>query len=100
MSRKQALVTVAAAATSGIVRLRTIPGLGGEEFLVFVRNALHLLGVGRRFALLADVGPDLGVFGVQRQPLLQAGFGVGLNRLGRAFRLAHAAIDAFVRVDH
>jgi hypothetical protein len=31
--------------------------------------------------------------------LLEARFGVGLDCLGRAFRLADAAIDALVRVD-
>src|ERR1700720_2316729 len=43
--------------------------------------------------------PFLGVFSVDRQPLLDAGLGVGLDRVDRAFRLADPAIDAFIGVD-
>src|SRR5689334_14494047 len=70
-----------------------------EELLELVGNALHLLGIGRRFALLADVGPGLGIFGIHRQPLFQAGLGIGLDGFRRAFRLADPAIDALVGVD-
>src|SRR5262249_60222656 len=52
-----------------------------------------------RFALHRDVGPGLGVFSVERQPLFQAGLGIGLDGVDRAFRLAHAAIDALVRMN-
>jgi len=66
----------------------------------FVRNALPFLGVNGRRAVLGDVGPFLGVFGVHGEPLLETGLGVCLDGFGRAFRLADAAIDALVRVDH
>jgi hypothetical protein len=38
-------------------------------------------------------------FRIQRQPFLKPPLGVGLDRVDRALRLAHPAIDAFVRVD-
>src|SRR5262249_13751185 len=41
----------------------------------------------------------LGVFGVEGEPFLEARLGIGLDRVNRAFRLAHAAVDALVRVD-
>src|SRR5579862_1177078 len=61
--------------------------------------ALPLLGVGGRFLLGRDVGPDLGVFGVEPQPPVGAGFGIGLDRLDRALRLADAAINALFGMD-
>src|SRR5687768_14539882 len=49
--------------------------------------------------LARDVRP-LGRIGrVELEPGLEAAFGIGKDRLGRAFGLAHAAIDAFARVD-
>ena len=71
-----------------------------EELLELVRHALHLFCVGRWLALLADIGPGLGVFGVHGKPLFQAGFGIGLDGFRRAFRLADPAIDSFVGVDY
>src|SRR5688500_4556452 len=58
-----------------------------------------LVGVGRRFALAGDVGPFRRVSGVDLEHLLETGLGVGKDRLGRAFGLADAAIDAFARID-
>ena len=65
----------------------------------FVGDALPLLGILRRRLLGRDVRPDFCVFGIDAEPLFQAGFGVGLDRFNRAFGLTHAAVDAFVRVD-
>ena len=45
------------------------------------------------------LGPLLGVGTVELEPLLHARLGVGKDRLARAFRLAYAAVDAFVRAD-
>src|SRR5690606_29428456 len=39
------------------------------------------------------------IFGVYLQPLVETAFGIGLDGFSRAFRFAHAAIDAFVRMD-
>src|SRR5207253_7236465 len=46
-----------------------------------------------------NIWPDFRVFRIQRQPFLKPRPGVGLDRVDRAFRLTHPAIDAFVRVD-
>src|ERR1700758_2043633 len=46
-----------------------------------------------------NVWPDFRVFRIQRQPFLKPRLGVGLDRVDRALRLAHPAINAFVRVD-
>src|SRR5579862_624187 len=65
----------------------------------FVGHPFPLLGVGRGLFLGRDVRPCFGVFRVDRQPLLDAGLGIGLDRVDRAFRLADPAIDAFIGVD-
>src|ERR1700752_2109749 len=65
----------------------------------FVRDAFPLLGVRRRRFFGRDFWPDLPIFAIGAQPLFQARLGVRLDRFNRAFRLAYAAIDAFVRVD-
>src|SRR5215470_8857919 len=78
--------------------LVALAGVGGE-FLLLVGLALPLLGVFRRLALDRDVGPLLGVLGVERQPFLQPRLGVGLDGVDRTFGLADAAIDALVGMD-
>src|SRR6478609_5080902 len=70
-----------------------------KKLLEFTFHALEILGVGRGFLLLGDVGPALGKFGIHLQPFFQAGLGVGLDGVGRAFGFAHAAVDAFVGMD-
>jgi hypothetical protein len=67
--------------------------------LEFIRPSLPLfpVGWGRFFDL--NIWPDFRVFRIQRQPFLKPRLGVGLDRIDRTFRLAHPAIDAFVRVD-
>src|SRR3546814_6656668 len=47
----------------------------------------------------SDLGPLGGEGRVQLKPLLKPVFSVRKDRLGRAFRLAHTAIDAFLGVD-
>src|SRR5437868_1092800 len=69
-------------------------------FLELAFHTLEFLRVGRLVLLLGDVRPALGVLGVDLEPLLEPGLGVRLDGVGRAFRLAHAAVDAFVRMDH
>jgi hypothetical protein len=46
-----------------------------------------------------NIWPHFRVFRIQGQPFLKSWLGVGLDRIDRTFRLAHPAIDAFVRVD-
>src|SRR4051794_20830425 len=58
-----------------------------------------LVGVGRAVLLARDVRPFGGETGVELEPLLEPGFGVRQDRLGRAFRLAYPAVDALVGVD-
>ena len=58
----------------------------------------HSLSRRGRF-LDRNIWPDFRVFRIQRQPFLKPRLGVRLDRIDRAFRLADAAIDAFVRVD-
>src|SRR6185437_8981374 len=71
-------------------------GLLGKIFLELAFHAFKILGVRRRVLFLGDVGPALGVLGIHLEPFLQARLGVRLDGVGRAFGLAHAAIDAFV----
>jgi hypothetical protein len=67
--------------------------------LEFVRLPLPLLRVGWGRFFDRNIWPDFRVFRIQRQPFLKPRLGVGLDRVDRALRLAHPAIDAFVRVD-
>src|ERR1700730_4702728 len=68
-------------------------------FLELAFHALEILGVRRGVLLLGDVGPALGVFGIHLQPFLEARLGVRFYGVGGTFRLADAAVDAFVRMD-
>ena len=74
-------------------------GLLGKIFLELAFHTLEILGVRRGLLLLGDVGPALGVFGIDLEPFLQARLGVRLDGVGRTFGLAHAAVDTFVRMD-
>jgi len=74
--------------------------VGVEEFLEFLGHPIPVLGVGRRLAFDSYVGPAFGVLGVEFQPLLEACFSVRLDRFRRAFRFAHAAVDALIGMDH
>jgi hypothetical protein len=69
----------------------------GVELAFF---AIKFLGVGGCFALYSDIWPFRGIFSVDLQPLIQARLGIGLYGIGWAFRLANAAINAFIGVDH
>src|SRR6476620_7548013 len=69
-------------------------------FLELAVHALKFFRVGRLVLLLGDVRPALGVLVVDLEPLFEPGLGVRLDGISRALRLAHAAIDAFVRMDH
>jgi hypothetical protein len=62
-------------------------------------HAVKFLGVTGCVALYGDVWPFGGEFRVHLQPLIKAWFGIRFNRIGGAFRLANAAINAFIGVD-
>ena len=76
-----------------------LAGLGREVFVELAFFALVLVGVGRRVLLVGDVGPFGRERGVELEPLLEPALGIGQDRLGRAFGLAHAAVDAFAGID-
>src|SRR6185312_5598471 len=64
------------------------------------RRAVPLGRVGRRSALVGDVGPDPRVVGVELQPSVgRSRVAVSHDRVGRALGLTDAAVDAFVRMD-
>src|SRR4029453_5796878 len=70
----------------------SVPGsrIGGKVGFQLVWHTLPGLGIGRRFLLLRDIGPDLRKIGVELEEVLQPRLGVGLDRPDRAFRFAHA----------
>src|SRR5262245_54300725 len=70
-----------------------------REVLKFVRLTLPLLRVSRGSLFDRDIRPSFRIVCVKLQPLLRARFGIRLDCLDRAFWLAHAAIDTFVRMD-
>src|SRR5262245_49431438 len=70
-----------------------------REVLKFVRLTLPLLRVSRGSLFDRDIRPSFRIICVKLQPLLRARFGVRLDRFNRAFWLAHAAIDTFVRMN-
>ena len=73
--------------------------IGRKIFLEFPLLTVELLRVRRRFFLLRDVRPAFGVFRIHVQPLLQSRLGIRLDGIGRTFRFANTAIDAFIRMD-
>src|SRR5690349_2831275 len=75
-------------------------GLRLEELFELARHTLEFVGVSRSILLASQVGPLLRIFPVDLKPLLGFRLGVGDYRLGRAFRFADAAVDAFVGLDH
>ena len=73
--------------------------ISGKMLLELIGDDFPFLRVGRRSLLGRDIGPRFCEFGVDTEPLLNAGLGVGLDRVDRAFRLANTAIDALIRMD-
>src|SRR4029453_4925903 len=71
-----------------------------EILFKLVFFVLEIIGVGRRLALAGVVRPRGRRAAIEPQPLLQALLGVGQDGVGRALRLANAAVDAFVGIDN
>src|SRR6185437_12655636 len=80
---------------------RSVAGtwLRRKIFLELAFDPFEFLGIGRGILLLGDIRPALGIFRIHAEPFFQSRLGIRLDRIGRAFRLTHPAIDAFVRVD-
>jgi hypothetical protein len=74
-------------------------GIGAEVFSELVGHADKSVGIGRCRLLPRYVRPNCRILAVEVEPLFEAGFGVWLYCVHRAFRLANAAIDAFVGMD-
>jgi len=70
-----------------------------KELIEFAVDAVHLLGLRHRILLHRDVWPDLCIISIDFQPLVEARLGIRLDCFRRTFRLAHAAVDAFIRMD-
>jgi hypothetical protein len=85
--------------TGWLTGLIAFAGRFREMGLEFAGHAVKLLGIGGRVALDGNVWPLGGVVGVDLEPRFEAGFGVRLDRVSWAFRLANATINAFIGVD-
>jgi len=70
------------------------------EVAQLVLYTVPFFRIGRRFALDGEVRPFDGKFLVKLEPSFEPWLAVGLDGFGRAFWLAHAAVDAFVRMDN
>jgi hypothetical protein len=81
------------------LRLVAFTGIGTEVFGKFVGHVHEGIGVWGRRLFPRDVGPNGRVLAVEVEPLFEPWLCVGLDSVNRAFRLANAAIDAFVGVD-
>jgi len=73
-------------------------GLRREEFSILLRNAIEILGIGRGFALDRDVCQRDAYSAFSLSHCASPG-SYQLDRFRGTFRLANAAVDAFVRVD-
>src|ERR1700736_3635356 len=67
--------------------------------LELVRYPIPRRRILRRCALATDIRPLPRIFGVQGEPFLAAGLGVGHDGMRWALRLAHTAVDAFIGMD-
>jgi len=97
MLKVQSCITAMAESFTGYY---SIPCSGlGRKILEFVGLSIPLLPISWRRLFDHNIRPDFRVFRIQRQPFLKPRFGISLDRVDWAFRLANTAIDAFVRVD-
>src|ERR1700687_1726980 len=78
----------------------TWTGRFAEKLFELSVHAFELFGIGEGFFLVGNIWPDRGKSGVQRQPFFEVWLRVDLDRVGRTFRFAYTAVDAFVGVYH
>jgi len=64
-----------------------------------VGDTLPFLSICRRRSHAGDIRPFFRIFRINRKPFLSAGLAVGNDRLGRAFGLANATINALIGMD-
>src|SRR6516165_11562973 len=76
----------------------SVPGLG-EKYWSLSGFPSHSFQSGGGAFFDRNIRPDFRVFRIQQQPFLKPRFAISLDRVDRAFWLANATIDAFVRVD-
>ena len=76
-----------------------LPGSGEKCFANLSGHLFPGVGVRRRRALAGDVRPLDREIGIHLEPLLRLAVGVRQDGFRRAFRLAHAAVDALVGMD-
>ena len=80
--------------------LVSLPRICGKISFEFTGRAIELLGVRRGIALNCHIRPGSRQVKVKLKPFFQPRFRVRLDGLGRTFRFANAAVDAFIRMDH
>ncbi|VTZ62395.1 hypothetical protein EMEDMD4_380056 [Sinorhizobium medicae] len=81
------------AASVALSRLRR------KILLVLSFQAVHLRSLRQRIPLDGDIRPLRGEICVKLQPHIQTRLGIRLDRPSGTFRLAYAAVDAFIRMD-
>src|ERR1700722_4067348 len=79
--------------------LIALPRLRRKKLSKLVGAPVELLAIRRRLFLTGYIWPRLGVFSIHFQPRGQRRISVWLDCFRRAFRVAHAPIDALIRVD-
>ena len=70
-----------------------------EIGLKLVLLAIPFGGVGQRVFLGYDHRPQFGIFAVKGNPMVKIRLCIGADSVGGAFRFAHTAVNAFVRMD-
>jgi len=81
-------------------RLAALSGSFGEILLKLALFTIALFGFGKGVFFADNHRPELRILAVEFHPLFGACVRIWADGIGRAFRLADAAIDAFIGVDH
>ena len=81
-------------------RPAALPRSFGEILLELALFTIALFGFGKGVFFADNHRPELRILAVEFHPLFGACVRIWADGIGRAFRLADAAIDAFIGVDH